>query len=87
MASSFWQREGESQSKYWHCGRPVRRAPECLPALTPWLTFISDLFIRNVVDAERSVRDQQLSWPWQGAASVKVAIDSATKPADLSGDS
>ena len=34
-----------------------------------WL--IGDLFIRNTVDAERAVRDPQLSWPWQGSASVK----------------
>ena len=52
-------------------------------ALAPWLTFVGDLFIRNTVDAERSVRDPQLSWPWQGSASVKVAIDSATRPAEL----
>lgn len=51
--------------------------------LAPWLTFIGDLFIRNTVDAERAVRDPQLSWPWQGSASVKVAIDSATRPAEL----
>jgi len=52
-------------------------------ALTPWLTFVGDLFVSNTVDAERAVRDPSLSWPWQGAASVKVAIDSATRPAEL----
>jgi hypothetical protein len=51
--------------------------------LTPWLTFVGDLFIRNTVDAERAVRDASSSWPWQGAASVKVAIDHATRPAEL----
>jgi len=51
--------------------------------LAPWLTFIGDLFIRNTIDAERAVRDPQLSWPWQGSASVKIAIDSATRPAEL----
>ena len=35
---------------------------------SPWLTFVGDLFIRNTVDAERSVRDPPLSWPWQGSA-------------------
>ena len=51
--------------------------------LVPWLEFVGDLFIRNTVDAEKAVRDPSLSWPWQGAASVKVAIDNATRPAEL----
>ena len=52
-------------------------------ALAPWLKFVGDLFISNTVDAERAVRDASLSWPWQGAASVKVAVDTATRPAEL----
>ena len=52
-------------------------------ALAPWLTFVGDLFIRSTVDAQKAVRDPQLSWPWQGSASVKIAIDDATRPAEL----
>ena len=52
-------------------------------ALAPWLTFVGDLFVEDTVDAEKAVRDASLSWPWQGAASVKVAINNATQPAEL----
>ncbi len=52
-------------------------------ALEPWLTFVGNLFIGKTVDTEKAIRDPQLSWPWQGAASVKVAIDCDTGPADL----
>jgi hypothetical protein len=51
--------------------------------LGPWLTFVGDLFISNKVDAEKVVRDPQRSWPWQGSALVKIAIDGATRPAEL----
>jgi hypothetical protein len=51
--------------------------------LTPWLQFVGDLFIGNSIDAEKAVRDQSLAWSWQAVASVRVAIDSATRPAEL----
>ena len=51
--------------------------------LAPWLAFVGDLFVRNTMDAETAVRDPSLSWPWQGAASIRVAIDNAARPAEL----
>jgi len=51
--------------------------------LTPWLQFVGDLFIGNSIDAEKAVRDQSLAWSWQAVASVRVAIDSTTRPAEL----
>jgi hypothetical protein len=51
--------------------------------LTPWLKFVEALFISNTMNAETIVRDQSLTWPWQAVASVRVAIDSATRPAEL----
>ena len=49
----------------------------------PWLSFIKALFIDNTLDAETAVRDQSLAWPWQAVASIRVAIDNATRPAEL----
>jgi len=51
--------------------------------LTPWLNFVDAFFIRNTIDAEKAVRDQSLAWSWQTMASVRIAIDSATRPAEL----
>ena len=51
--------------------------------LTPWLKVVEALFISNTINAETIVRDQSLTWPWQAVASVRVAIDGATRPAEL----
>jgi len=48
-----------------------------------WLAFIEALFVDGTVDAEEAVRDTSRAWPWQAAASVRVAIDSTTRPAEL----
>jgi hypothetical protein len=51
--------------------------------LRPYLDFIEALFITNTLDAETAVRDQLLSRPWTITASVRIAIDTATRPVDL----
>jgi hypothetical protein len=51
--------------------------------VTPWLEFVAALFVSNTLNGETTVRDQSLAWPWQAVASVRVAIDGATRPAEL----
>jgi hypothetical protein len=51
--------------------------------LTPWLQFVAELFVRNTIDAEKALWDQSLEWHWQAVASIRVAIDSTTLPAEL----
>jgi hypothetical protein len=51
--------------------------------IMPWLDFVEALFVSNTVNAETAVRDQSLAWPWQVVASVRVAIDGTTRPAEL----
>jgi hypothetical protein len=51
--------------------------------LTPWLNFIASLFIENTIDAAIAVRDQSVTGPWQLVASIRIAIDHATRPVDL----
>src|SRR5271157_5027325 len=51
--------------------------------IAPWLTFVGHLFVRSAMDAETAVRDPSLSWPWRTTASIRVAIDKATQPAEL----
>ena len=49
----------------------------------PWLAFVTALFIDNTMDAQAAMRDQSSPWAWQAAASIRVAIDNATRPAEL----
>jgi hypothetical protein len=49
----------------------------------PWLVFISELFIDNAIRAEVAVHDTSRAWPYQAAASIRVAIDGATRPTEL----
>jgi hypothetical protein len=49
----------------------------------PWLAFVEALFVDNTINAEAAVRDTSLAWPWQAAASISVAVDTATRPAEL----
>jgi len=51
--------------------------------LRPYLDFIEALFVENTLDAGTTVRDQSQSGPWRLAASIKIATDHATRPADL----
>ena len=51
--------------------------------IMPWLDFVEALFVSNTLNAETAVRDQSLAWPWQAVASVRVAINGATRPAEL----
>ncbi len=51
--------------------------------VAPWLAFVESLFIDNTLHGETAVRDPSRAWPWQAAASIRVAIDSATRPAEL----
>jgi hypothetical protein len=49
----------------------------------PWLEFVDALFVSNTLNAETSVRDPSLAWHWQAVASIRVAIDDATRPPEL----
>jgi tetratricopeptide (TPR) repeat protein len=49
----------------------------------PWLDFVSALFVDQTVNGEAAVRDQSQPWTWQMAASIRVALDPATRPAEL----
>jgi hypothetical protein len=49
----------------------------------PWLAFVKALFISNTLNAEAAVRDQSLTWTWQAVASIRVAVDTATRPTEL----
>ena len=49
----------------------------------PWLEFVTRLFVANDLNAETAMHEMSSSWPWQGAASIRIAIDSATRPAQL----
>ncbi|WP_426420305.1 hypothetical protein [Bradyrhizobium genosp. A] len=51
--------------------------------VAPWLAFVTALFIDNTMDAQVAMRDQSLPWAWQAAASIRLAIDNATRPAEL----
>jgi len=51
--------------------------------LEPWLVFVSGLFIDSTINAEVAVRDTSRAWPYQAAASIRVATDGATRPAEL----
>jgi hypothetical protein len=51
--------------------------------VTPWLAFVVGLFVDNTIDAEAAARDISQAWPWQAVASIRVAIDVATRPAEL----
>jgi len=51
--------------------------------VTPWLAFVAGLFVYNTIDAEAAARETSQAWPWQAVASIRVAIDGATRPAEL----
>ncbi|WP_158930097.1 hypothetical protein [Acidisphaera sp. S103] len=51
--------------------------------VTPWVGFLDALFVSNTLNAETAVRDESLASPYQTAASIKVAVDIATRPAEL----
>ncbi len=53
------------------------------PIVDPWLAFVAALFLDNTIDAETAVRDASLAWPWQAVASIRIAIDAGTRPAEL----
>jgi hypothetical protein len=49
----------------------------------PWLTFLAGLFVDNTINAESEVRNTSRAWQWQASASIRVATDSMTRPAEL----
>jgi hypothetical protein len=51
--------------------------------IAPWLAFVAALFLDNALDARVAARDQTIAWTWRLVAAVRVAIDSATRPAEL----
>jgi hypothetical protein len=51
--------------------------------VAPWLAFVGALFVDNTINAEAAVHDTSRPWPWQAVASIMVAIDTATGPAEL----
>jgi hypothetical protein len=51
--------------------------------VTPWLVFLAGLFVDGTINAEAAVRDTSRAWSWQAVASIKVAIDETTRPAEL----
>jgi len=55
-----------------------------LSAVTaPWLEFLAALFVHNENNGKAALRDTSLPWPWQALASIRIAIDSDTEPAEL----
>jgi hypothetical protein len=52
-------------------------------AVSSWLAFVQALFVDNTIGAEAAVRDASLAWSWQAVASIRVAVDIATRPAEL----
>jgi hypothetical protein len=51
--------------------------------VAPWLEFVTALFIGNSISTETAMRDQSLPWTWQAAASIRVAVENSTRPAEL----
>jgi tetratricopeptide (TPR) repeat protein len=51
--------------------------------VAPWLAFATAVFIDNTIKAEVAMRDQSPPWTWQAVASIRVAIDDTTRPAEL----
>ncbi|QSR85309.1 hypothetical protein [Methylacidimicrobium sp. B4] len=51
--------------------------------IDPWLKFVAGLFVDNTINAQTALRDRSLPWPWRAVASVRVAIDRATRPVEL----
>jgi hypothetical protein len=51
--------------------------------VAPWLEFVTALFVGNTINAKAAMWDQSLPWTWQSVASIKVAIDSTARPAEL----
>jgi len=51
--------------------------------VAPWLEFVTALFVDNTITAKVAMGDQSLPWTWQAVASISVAIDSTTRPAEL----
>jgi len=49
----------------------------------PWLAFVAGLFLDNSINAEVAARDTSRDWYWQAVASLRVAVDTATRPAAL----
>jgi hypothetical protein len=48
----------------------------------PWLAFVAALY-DGTIKADAAIRDQSIPWTWQMVASIMVAIDNATRPAEL----
>ena len=51
--------------------------------VTPWLEFVEGLFVSNTLNARIAMQDRLLAWPWQVSASIRIAIDSTTRPVEL----
>jgi hypothetical protein len=51
--------------------------------VAPWLSFVVAIFVDDTVKAETVRHDPSQAWPWQVVASIRVAVDTATRPAEL----
>jgi hypothetical protein len=51
--------------------------------VAPWLAFVAALFLDNTINTEAALHDTSRAWPWQAVASIRVAIDATTQPAEL----
>jgi hypothetical protein len=53
------------------------------PKLVAWIDLAQSLFIAGSVDGQTAMRDASLGWEGQVLATLRVATDDATRPAEL----
>jgi hypothetical protein len=53
------------------------------PELVDWIDLAQSLFIAGWVDGQTAMRDASLGWEGQVLATLRVATDDATRPAEL----
>jgi hypothetical protein len=51
--------------------------------LAPWLAFVAGLFVDNSIDAQAAARDTSRAWYYQAVASLRIAVDTGTRPVEL----
>jgi hypothetical protein len=64
-------------------GPPLRAAAGLSDIAAPRLAFVAALFVDNTINAETAMRDTSRAWYSQAVASIRVAVDTATRPAEL----
>ena len=51
--------------------------------VAPWIALVAALFVDDTINAKAAVRDTSRAWPCRAVASIRVAVDTATRPAEL----